>query len=291
MQLRADPVLLEHRRLGRPHREPASLGARVPRVARRPGLPGRRQASVRVPAARDPRRGVRPGDEPRRASLCRLALPDAHRLRGRHRPAHRAAAVGARADQVARRRDRARAGARGRLTPAGREDPGRVGAPRQPLGGVQRTAHLRPRRLPRSRRDDPRGARPRRSLHALGLAACDLPRRLPRPADRRPGAPGAGPPQPRGRRRAPAADQGARGSRCRRGQGRSRRRERPERPRPDAHERLPAALPARDHGRAAAGAAGIFRAATVGSQAVVPGMWAGDQPQEYIGLQRAIVLG
>jgi alpha-D-xyloside xylohydrolase len=40
-----------------------------------------------------------------------------------------------------------------------------------------------------------------------------------------------------------------------------------------------------------AGAAGIFRAGTVGSQAVVPGMWAGDQPQEYIGLQRAIVSG
>src|SRR5262249_14059637 len=39
------------------------------------------------------------------------------------------------------------------------------------------------------------------------------------------------------------------------------------------------------------GAAAIFRAGTVGSQTVVPGMWAGDQPQEYIGLQRAIVSG
>jgi alpha-D-xyloside xylohydrolase len=39
------------------------------------------------------------------------------------------------------------------------------------------------------------------------------------------------------------------------------------------------------------GAAAIFRAATVGSQSVVPGLWAGDQPQEYIGLQRAIVSG
>ena len=37
------------------------------------------------------------------------------------------------------------------------------------------------------------------------------------------------------------------------------------------------------------GAAAIFRAATVGSQSVVPGIWAGDQPQEYVGLQRAIV--
>jgi len=39
------------------------------------------------------------------------------------------------------------------------------------------------------------------------------------------------------------------------------------------------------------GAAGIYRAATVGSQAIVPGLWAGDQPQQYIGLQRAIVSG
>ena len=39
------------------------------------------------------------------------------------------------------------------------------------------------------------------------------------------------------------------------------------------------------------GDAAIFRAATVGSQSVVPGIWAGDQPQEYIGLQRAIVSG
>jgi alpha-D-xyloside xylohydrolase len=37
------------------------------------------------------------------------------------------------------------------------------------------------------------------------------------------------------------------------------------------------------------GAAAIFRAGTVGSQSVVPGIWAGDQPQEYVGLQRAIV--
>ncbi len=39
------------------------------------------------------------------------------------------------------------------------------------------------------------------------------------------------------------------------------------------------------------GTAAIFRAATVGSQAVVPGLWAGDQPQEFVGLQRAIVAG
>ena len=38
------------------------------------------------------------------------------------------------------------------------------------------------------------------------------------------------------------------------------------------------------------GAAAIFRAATVGSQSVVPGIWAGDQPQDYRRApQRAIV--
>lgn len=39
------------------------------------------------------------------------------------------------------------------------------------------------------------------------------------------------------------------------------------------------------------GAAAIFRAGTVGSQAIVPGMWSGDLPEEWVGLQRAIVAG
>jgi alpha-D-xyloside xylohydrolase len=39
------------------------------------------------------------------------------------------------------------------------------------------------------------------------------------------------------------------------------------------------------------GAAAIFRAGTPGSQSVVPGMWAGDQPEEFVGLQRAIIAG
>ena len=39
------------------------------------------------------------------------------------------------------------------------------------------------------------------------------------------------------------------------------------------------------------GAAAIFRAGTVGSQAVVPGMWSGDLPEEWVGLQRAIIAG
>jgi alpha-D-xyloside xylohydrolase len=39
------------------------------------------------------------------------------------------------------------------------------------------------------------------------------------------------------------------------------------------------------------GDAAIFRSGTVGSQAVVPGMWAGDQPAQYVGLQTAIVSG
>ncbi|HEX4520321.1 MAG TPA: TIM-barrel domain-containing protein [Gaiellaceae bacterium] len=39
------------------------------------------------------------------------------------------------------------------------------------------------------------------------------------------------------------------------------------------------------------GSAAIFRAGTVGSQAVAPGMWSGDLPEEWVGLQRAIVAG
>jgi alpha-D-xyloside xylohydrolase len=39
------------------------------------------------------------------------------------------------------------------------------------------------------------------------------------------------------------------------------------------------------------GSGAIFRAGTVGSQAVVPGMWSGDLPEEWVGLQRAIVAG
>src|SRR5262249_42713663 len=30
---------------------------------------------------------------------------------------------------------------------------------------------------------------------------------------------------------------------------------------------------------------------TVGSQSVVPGLWAGDQPQQFVGMQRAVVAG
>jgi alpha-D-xyloside xylohydrolase len=37
------------------------------------------------------------------------------------------------------------------------------------------------------------------------------------------------------------------------------------------------------------GGAAIFRAATMGSQHVLPGLWAGDQPEEFVGLQRAII--
>ncbi len=37
------------------------------------------------------------------------------------------------------------------------------------------------------------------------------------------------------------------------------------------------------------GDGGYFRAGTMGSQAILPGMWGGDQPGDWIGLQRAIV--
>ena len=39
------------------------------------------------------------------------------------------------------------------------------------------------------------------------------------------------------------------------------------------------------------GSAAIFRAATVGSQAVLPGIWAGDQDEQWDGLQAAIIDG
>jgi alpha-D-xyloside xylohydrolase len=39
------------------------------------------------------------------------------------------------------------------------------------------------------------------------------------------------------------------------------------------------------------GASTIFRAATMGSQHVLPGFWGGDQPGDFTGLQRAIRLG
>ena len=39
------------------------------------------------------------------------------------------------------------------------------------------------------------------------------------------------------------------------------------------------------------GGAAIFRAATVGSQAILPGMWAGDQDEQWDGLQAAITDG
>jgi alpha-D-xyloside xylohydrolase len=39
------------------------------------------------------------------------------------------------------------------------------------------------------------------------------------------------------------------------------------------------------------GGGAIFRAASVGSQRVLPGMWGGDEPGEFVGLQRAIRLG
>ena len=73
-----------------------------------PGSPGRRGAAspsdaadLQLPAARGPGRGLRPGADARRAPLRRLVRPDARRLRGRDRPAAGAAALRARADQVA----------------------------------------------------------------------------------------------------------------------------------------------------------------------------------------------
>jgi alpha-glucosidase (family GH31 glycosyl hydrolase) len=44
-------------------------------------------------------------------------------------------------------------------------------------------------------------------------------------------------------------------------------------------------------GELPSGSAALFRAATVGSQRVVPGLWAGDQPGDFEGLQQAIRAG
>ena len=71
-------------------------------------------ARARFPALADARRGVRPGRAPRRGPLRRHVRRRRSTPTRRGRPAARAAAVRARADQVARRGRRPGAGARGR---------------------------------------------------------------------------------------------------------------------------------------------------------------------------------
>ena len=201
-----DPVLRQLGRLGDQAGQPAERGARLPRLDGRIRLRGRRGLAVQLPGSDRPGRGVPAGRHARRAPLRRLAPAVARRLRDRDRGADRAAAVAARADQVARRRQRPRSGARGRPPPSGGEDPDRLGAARQPVGGLQRAAHVRPVDVPGPRRADLGCPPARRQVHALGLAARDVRRRLPRQAARRARPPDPRPPRPGRGRRVPAAD-------------------------------------------------------------------------------------
>ena len=102
--------------------------------------------------------------------------------------------------------------------------------------------------------------------------------------------PGPRPARTRGRRRVPAADPGARRARGRRDQGRPRRRGRPPRRQPLAHERVPAALPARGDGRAAERHGRDLPAPRRSARsASCRASGRGDQPGSSVGLQRAIV--
>ena len=218
---------------------------------------------------------------------------DARRLRGRDRRADRAAAVAARADQVARRRQRARRRC-SRTSTASRRRRSRSAGCCSTTRGRRATdsSTFDPSRIPEPRRADP-------AVHALGVkfmlwvsprATCadgypGKPLGRARPPDARPPRPGRG-------RRVPAAHPRARRARRRRGQGRPRRRERPAAASTSALTNdYPLLYAQAVMGALPKGAAAIFRAATVGSQSVVPGIWAGDQPQEFVGLQRAIVVG
>ena len=93
------------------------------------------------------------------------------RLRGAGRAAARAAAVGARADQVARRQRRARPRC-SRTSRASRRRGSRSAGCSSTTRGRRATARSSFDRdaLPRPGRADPPGARARRALHALGLA-------------------------------------------------------------------------------------------------------------------------
>ena len=202
-----DPVLCQLGRLGDQAGQPAERRARLPRLDGRIRLRGRRGLAVQLPGSDRPGRGVPAGRHARRAPLRRLAPAVARRLRDRDRGADRAAAVAAGADQVARRRQRPRSGARGRPPPSGGEDPDRLGAARQPVGGrlLQRAADVRPVDVPGPRRADLGCPPARRQVHALGLAARDVRRRLPRQAARRARPPDPRPPRPGRGRRVPAA--------------------------------------------------------------------------------------
>ena len=148
--VRAGPVLRELGRLGPAARRPATS----PRSRSRA-----RRAATRLPSsASEPRVRVpaRSPTGPRSASRARGSTRSSTSGRSRRRsPTTRpttgrprgAAAVGARADQVARRRSAGPAEVLEDVdAPPGGRDPARLGAARQPVGDLHRHAHLRPRR-------------------------------------------------------------------------------------------------------------------------------------------------
>ena len=205
MLLRAGPVLRELGRLGAAARERRTRAALAfPGSARRRAAASASDApACTLPAAHGARRGLRPGRRARRGPLRRLVRPDARRLRGRHGAAGRAAALRARADQVARRLHRRPAEVLediDRLQAAGSRSAGcELDNPWEPCNGE---LTFDPTQIPDPARLIARGARARRPLHALGLAAGDLRRRAtPGGTARAAERPGARPAQPRGRAR------------------------------------------------------------------------------------------
>ena len=168
----------------------------------------------------------------------------------------------------------------------GGEDPDRLGARSTTRGRrCNGTLTFDPDRIPDPAGADPAGPRAGRALHALGLAegarAPTATRARARSAppdqhDARPHASRASSPSSSARLRA------ARRARGRRRQGATAAtRSISSGRRPSLDERLPAALRARRDGRAAgADAARSSAPATMGSQRVVPGLWAGDQPSD-----------
>ena len=181
VHLRRGAVLRELGRLGRHgSRRAARVGARVPRLARRRRLPARR-----APRAASRRSRAAPRCACRARGSTRSSTPARSRetLKAYEAQAGRPRVPPPSELELIKWRDVASGPAEVLEdvdAPAGGGDPDRLGAARQPVGDVQRDAHVRPLTHPRPGRADPTGARARRPLHALGLAEGDLRRRLSR---------------------------------------------------------------------------------------------------------------
>ena len=295
--VRAGPVLRELGRLGPAARQPATSPALA-----FPGSPGgtrlparRRSRACGFPPLADRAEVCVPGRAARRGALRRddpaaLAAYEARR----RRPA-RAAAVGARADQVARRQMTGPAEVLDdvtRLQAAG-IPLGWVLA-RQPVGDVHRHA----RRSTAARFPDPAGLI--RQVHARGVrfmlwvspkATCGAGLSAGRRARR---ARAAACSTSGSRRSSPSSRRGCAGS-SRSASTASRAtaatRSTSRASSPSLQNDYPLLFARPSLARCRAGRARSSAPATMGSQAVLPGLWAGDQPGDWIGLQRAIRRG